>query len=49
MRQDDVDLLVVDEVLLVRGDRGEEDAEDVLAVTLQGRARLVLVGGLGEQ
>jgi hypothetical protein len=42
-RQDQVDLLVVDAVFVPHRDRNEEDAEDVVAVTLEGRPRLVLV------
>ena len=41
VRHDDVDLLVEDAIVLGDGDRDEEDAEDVVAVRLQGRPRLV--------
>ena len=40
---DEVDLLVVDAVLLPDGDRDQEDAEDVVVVALEPRARLVVV------
>ena len=43
MRGDDVDLLVVDAVFRRDGDRDEEDAEDVVAVRLQRRPRLVVM------
>ena len=42
-RQDDVDLLVEDLVLARHGNGDEEDAEDVVAVPLEGRPGLVLV------
>ena len=47
--QDDVDLLVVNGVLLVEHDGRQEHAEDVIAVTLHRRPRLVLVFRLREQ
>ena len=37
--EDEVDLLVVDDVLLGHGDRGEQEAEDVVAVALDARAQ----------
>ena len=43
MRDDDVDLLVEDAVLLGHDDRDEEDPEDVVPVALKGRARLVVM------
>ena len=43
VREDDVDLLVVDAVLLALGDGDEEDAEDVVAMPLQRRPRIVRV------
>ena len=41
MRQDDVDLLVEDSVLLGHRDGDEQDPEDVGAVTLERRALIV--------
>jgi hypothetical protein len=43
LRDDQVDLLVVDAVLLGHGDGDEQDAEDVVAVALQRGSRLVLM------
>ena len=42
-RRDDVDLLVEDAVFLADADRDEEDAEDVVVVSLEARSRLVIV------
>jgi hypothetical protein len=47
--QDEVDLLVVDAILFRNRDRAEEDAEDIVAVALEGRPRIVLVGGRARQ
>ena len=43
MGEDEVDLLVIDAVLLGHGDGDEEDAEDIVAVSLEGGSRLILV------
>ena len=42
-REDEVDLLVVDAILVGNGDRDEQHADDVVAVRLDPRARLVVV------
>ena len=42
-RRDEVDLLVVDAILVRDGDRDEEDPQDVVALSLDSRARLVVV------
>ena len=38
-RQDEIDLLVEEPIFLGHGDRDEQDAEDVVAVTIEGRSR----------
>ena len=48
-RRDEVDLLVVDAILVGNRDRDEEDPEDVVALRLDPRARLVVVDVRGEQ
>ncbi len=48
-RRDHVDLLVVDAVFSRDDDREQEDAEDVVAVRLDPRARFVVVDVRGEQ
>ena len=48
-RRDEVDLLVVDAILVGDGDGEEEDAEDVVAVRLDPRPRLVVVHVRREQ
>ena len=45
--EDEVDLLVVDDVLLGHGDRGEQEAEHVVAVALDARAQAAAVGVCG--
>src|SRR5262245_27974687 len=48
-RQDEADLLVVDDVRLRHCACQQEDPEDVVAVPAERRPRLVLVLGRGEQ
>jgi hypothetical protein len=48
-REDEVDFLVVDRVLLGEGDGDEEDTEHVVAVGLQLGTRLVFVAGALEE
>jgi hypothetical protein len=43
VRDHDVDLLVEDAIILGNGNGDEKDAEDVVAVRLERRPRLVLV------